>query len=150
MFSLKNALIALSWLFLIAITPLKGISQDTLINIEDVEFSSGQEESSSGDSLITDFGDVEFSDGTDTSASATDSTAVSPTVVSSDGQSESTSLWGIFIEGLLGGFLAFLMPCIFPMVPLTVSFFTKKSASKLQAVSQALTYGLFIMVAVAQ
>ncbi len=146
MFSLKNALIAFSWLFLITITPLKGISQDTLINIEDVEFSSGQEATSSGDSLITDLDGVEFSDGTDTAAAADSTAAVSPTVVSSDSQSESTSLWGIFIEGLLGGFLAFLMPCIFPMVPLTVSFFTKKSASKLQAVSQALTYGLFIIV----
>lgn len=146
MFSLKNALIAFSWLFLITITPLKGISQDTLINIEDVEFSSGQEATSSGDSLITDLDGVEFSDGTDTATTADSTAAVSPTVVSSDSQSESTSLWGIFIEGLLGGFLAFLMPCIFPMVPLTVSFFTKKSASKLQAVSQALTYGLFIIV----
>src|SRR5690606_21524217 len=35
-----------------------------------------------------------------------------------------TSLWGIFIAGLIGGFAAFLMPCIYPMVPLTTSFFT--------------------------
>ena len=55
-------------------------------------------------------------------------------------------MWGIFIAGLLGGFAAFLMPCIFPMVPLTVSFFTKKSQSKMQGVSQALLYGLFIIV----
>jgi len=145
MFSLKNALIALSWLFLIAITPLKGISQDSLINTEDIEFSSGQEETSSADTLISNLEGVEFSDGTDT-ASVDSSTAASPTIISSDNQEGNSSLWGIFIEGLLGGFLAFLMPCIFPMVPLTVSFFTKKSASKLQAVSQALTYGLFIIV----
>ncbi|MCT1527048.1 cytochrome c biogenesis protein CcdA, partial [Sphingobacterium hotanense] len=59
---------------------------------------------------------------------------------------ESKSLWGIFIAGLIGGFAAFLMPCIFPMVPLTVSFFTKKSGSKSKAVSQAFLYGLFIIV----
>ncbi|WP_156307824.1 protein-disulfide reductase DsbD family protein [Sphingobacterium endophyticum] len=145
MFSFKNALIAFSWLFLIAITPLKGISQDTLINFDDVEFSSGQEEASTADTLITDLEGVTFSDGADTS-SQDSSNNVAPTVISSENSSENTSLWGIFIEGLLGGFLAFLMPCIFPMVPLTVSFFTKKSASKLQAVSQALTYGLFIIV----
>ncbi|VTP87130.1 protein-disulfide reductase DsbD family protein [Sphingobacterium daejeonense] len=145
MFSFKNALIAFGWLLLISITPLKGISQDTLINIDDVEFSSGQEETGSTDTLISDLEGVEFSSGEDTAA--TDSTAtVAPTVDSTDNQEANTSLWGIFIEGLLGGFLAFLMPCIFPMVPLTVSFFTKKSASKLQAVSQALTYGLFIIV----
>lgn len=145
MFSFKNALIAFSWLFLIAITPLKGISQDTLINFDDVEFSSGQEEASTADTLITDLEGVTFSDGTDTS-SQDSSNNIAPTVISSENSSENASLWGIFIEGLLGGFLAFLMPCIFPMVPLTVSFFTKKSASKLQAVSQALTYGLFIIV----
>lgn len=145
MFSFKNALIAFSWLFLIAITPLKGISQDTLINFDDVEFSSGQEEASTADTLITDLEGVTFSDGTDTS-SQDSSSNIAPTVISSENSSENASLWGIFIEGLLGGFLAFLMPCIFPMVPLTVSFFTKKSASKLQAVSQALTYGLFIIV----
>jgi thiol:disulfide interchange protein len=145
MFSFKNALIAFGWLLLISITPLKGISQDTLINIDDVEFSSGQEETGSTDTLISDLEGVEFSSGEDTAA--TDSTAtVAPAVDSTDNQEANTSLWGIFIEGLLGGFLAFLMPCIFPMVPLTVSFFTKKSASKLQAVSQALTYGLFIIV----
>lgn len=145
MFSFKNALIAFGWLLLISITPLKGISQDTLINIDDVEFSSGKEETGSTDTLISDLEGVEFSSGEDTAT--TDSTAtVAPAVNSTDNQEANTSLWGIFIEGLLGGFLAFLMPCIFPMVPLTVSFFTKKSASKLQAVSQALTYGLFIIV----
>ena len=38
------------------------------------------------------------------------------------------TLWQIFIAGFLGGFAAFLMPCIYPMLPLTVSFFTKKAA----------------------
>src|SRR5690606_31102758 len=55
----------------------------------------------------------------------------------SSANSANTSLWGIFLAGIAGGFIAFFMPCIFPMVPLTVSFFTKKSGSKAQAVSQA-------------
>lgn len=55
------------------------------------------------------------------------------------------SLWGIFIAGFLGGFAALLMPCIFPMLPLTVSFFTKKSHSRAKAISQALIYGLSII-----
>ena len=56
------------------------------------------------------------------------------------------SLWSIFIAGLIGGFTAFLMPCIFPMVPLTVSFFTKKAGSRAKAIGQALLYGLFIII----
>lgn len=56
------------------------------------------------------------------------------------------SLWTIFILGLLGGFAAFLMPCIFPMVPLTVSFFTKKEVTKRKGVQNALIYGLSIIV----
>ncbi|WP_410222034.1 protein-disulfide reductase DsbD family protein [Pedobacter sp.] len=56
------------------------------------------------------------------------------------------TLWHTFIEGLLGGFLAFLMPCIFPMVPLTVSYFTKRAGSKQKGIGQALIYGLSIIV----
>lgn len=55
------------------------------------------------------------------------------------------SLWGIFLAGLLGGFAAVLMPCIFPMLPMTVSFFTKEGAGK-KAIGKALTYGLSIIV----
>lgn len=56
------------------------------------------------------------------------------------------TLWQTFIEGLFGGFLAFLMPCIFPMVPLTVSYFTKKAGSKKKGVGLAIIYGLSIIV----
>jgi thiol:disulfide interchange protein len=61
-------------------------------------------------------------------------------------QEETSSMWAIFIAGFLGGFAALLMPCIFPMLPLTVSFFTKKSRSKVQSVSQAVIYGISIIV----
>ncbi len=55
------------------------------------------------------------------------------------------SLWGIFGLGFLGGLLALLTPCVFPMIPLTVSFFTKKSGqSKGAGISKALLYGFFI------
>jgi thiol:disulfide interchange protein DsbD len=56
------------------------------------------------------------------------------------------TLWQTFIEGLLGGFLAFLMPCIFPMVPLTVSYFTKRAGSRQKGIGQAIIYGLSIIV----
>lgn len=61
-------------------------------------------------------------------------------------QEEKQSLTGIFIAGFIGGLAALLMPCIFPMLPLTVSFFTKGSQTKGKAVSRAMFYGLSIIV----
>lgn len=57
---------------------------------------------------------------------------------------EKTTFWGIFISGFIGGLAALLMPCIFPMLPLTVSFFTK-GADKGKAFSKAALYGFFII-----
>ena len=65
---------------------------------------------------------------------------------SSECGEESTSentLWTIFILGLLGGLIALITPCVFPMIPLTVSFFTK--AEKGKGIFNAVMYGFFIM-----
>lgn len=72
-------------------------------------------------------------------------TATSTQVKTSKAEKEKT-LWETFIAGLAGGFLAFLMPCIFPMVPLTISYFTKRAGSKSKGIGQALIYGLSIIV----
>lgn len=56
------------------------------------------------------------------------------------------SLWGIFIAGLLGGFTAVILPCIYPLLPLTVSFFTKKAGSRSKGILHSLIYGLSIIV----
>lgn len=56
------------------------------------------------------------------------------------------SLWAIFLAGLLGGFAALIMPCIFPMLPLTVSYFTKTAQSRGSAIRKAIIYGLSIIV----
>ena len=53
-------------------------------------------------------------------------------------------LWQIFIIGFLGGLIALLTPCVFPMIPLTVSFFTKKETNRKKGVGNALLYGAFI------
>lgn len=50
----------------------------------------------------------------------------------------------IFLLGLLGGLIALLTPCVFPMIPLTVSFFTKQAENKGSAIRKALLYGFFI------
>jgi thiol:disulfide interchange protein len=52
--------------------------------------------------------------------------------------------WQIFLLGLLGGLIALLTPCVFPMIPVTVTFFTKKSTSKKRGRLNALLYGSFI------
>jgi cytochrome c biogenesis protein CcdA/thioredoxin-related protein len=61
-----------------------------------------------------------------------------------DDLSEGKSLIEIFLLGLLGGLIALLTPCVFPMVPVTVSFFTKQSESKGRGVFNASMYGFFI------
>ncbi|MEY8605750.1 protein-disulfide reductase DsbD family protein [Muribaculum intestinale] len=57
-----------------------------------------------------------------------------------------TSLWYIFIACFAGGFLALLTPCVWPMIPMTVSFFLKKGKNRARAVADAMTYGLSIIV----
>ena len=56
----------------------------------------------------------------------------------------SKGLLSIFVLGFLGGLVALLTPCVFPMIPLTVSFFTKKAASKSLGIRNAFLYGFFI------
>lgn len=58
---------------------------------------------------------------------------------------EEKSLWTIFFLAFLGGFAALLMPCIFPMIPMTVSFFTKQSKTKAAGIKNAIIYGLAII-----
>lgn len=56
------------------------------------------------------------------------------------------SVWTIFFLGFLGGFAALLTPCVFPIIPLTVSFFTKKSKTRAEGISNGLIYGLAIII----
>ncbi len=55
------------------------------------------------------------------------------------------SFLGIFIAGMLGGLLALLTPCVFPMIPLTVSFFTKRSGSRGKGIRNAMIYAASII-----
>ena len=50
----------------------------------------------------------------------------------------------IFLLGFLGGLIALLTPCVFPMIPVTVTFFTKKSTDRKKGITNAVLYGLFI------
>lgn len=65
---------------------------------------------------------------------------------STDAQTETKNAWWIFIAGFIGGLLALLTPCVFPMVPLTVSYFTKGGKEQKSGISKALIYGISIIV----
>ena len=56
------------------------------------------------------------------------------------------STWTIFLGGFSAGLIALIMPCIFPMIPLTVTFFTKQSKSRSEGIRKAVIYGLSINV----
>ena len=56
------------------------------------------------------------------------------------------SLWMIFLMGVLGGFVALLTPCVWPIIPMTVSFFLKRSGDKKKGIRDAFTYGIGIVV----
>lgn len=58
--------------------------------------------------------------------------------------SKKSSFWTVFVLGFLGGLIALITPCVFPMIPVTVSFFTKRSKTRKQGVKNGLLYGLSI------
>ncbi|SDE35454.1 thiol:disulfide interchange protein DsbD [Pricia antarctica] len=67
-------------------------------------------------------------------------------LLSSNGaQVKEVSMLRIFILGFLGGLVALFTPCVFPMIPLTVSFFTKHSSNKKKGITNAMFYGFFIV-----
>ncbi|MCA1965935.1 MAG: thioredoxin family protein [Flavobacterium sp.] len=91
----------------------------------------------------------------DTTSVSTDTTSITTTdsekatkeiVPTSTSNEEEKSLWGIFILAFLGGFAALLTPCVFPMIPMTVSFFTKQSKTKAAGIRNAFIYGISIIV----
>lgn len=85
----------------------------------------------------------------DASAVAQTAEGASESRLSSSGgeslQSAGRSLWGAIIEAILWGFAALLTPCVFPMVPMTVSFFLKGSENKAAGRFRAAMYGIFIV-----
>lgn len=61
-------------------------------------------------------------------------------------EQQSRSLWYIFIAGFIGGLIALVTPCVWPMIPMTVSFFLKQNKSKSKSVAAAATYGASIII----
>lgn len=86
----------------------------------------------------------ELTNSTEENTKEKDNTTKKSNVASND-KEEPKSFWVIFIISFLSGFAALLTPCVFPMIPMTVSFFTKQSKSKAQGIRNALFYGLSII-----
>ncbi|RXF70023.1 protein-disulfide reductase DsbD family protein [Arcticibacter tournemirensis] len=115
-------------------------AQDTAgaIPVDDIEFTDIAEAPADGTgSAVAD---------TDTVKAAKATQTVSAVSAPADKSAEQQSLWLIFIAGFAWGLAAIIMPCIFPMLPLTVSYFTKSADSRRQAVSKAILYGISIIV----
>ena len=63
-----------------------------------------------------------------------------------DESTTDTSLFYIFLAGLVGGFLALFTPCVWPIIPMTVSFFLKRNKERKKAIREAVSYGVSIIV----
>lgn len=83
----------------------------------------------------------------DSSSTVIANTAPPPSVTETKKETETErKWWNIFLFGFLGGLAALLTPCVFPMIPMTVSFFTKQSKNKAKGITNAFIYGASIIV----
>lgn len=89
-----------------------------------------------------------FEDLAATATTSNDTLAKTKTIAEnpSTDKSEKKGLWSIFIIAFFSGFAALLTPCVFPMIPMTVSFFTKQSKSRAKGIKNAVIYGLSIII----
>ena len=75
-----------------------------------------------------------------------DATTWAPAAIQSrQGAQSRRSLWGLFLTSFIGGLIALLTPCVWPVIPMTVSFFLKRSDVRSHAVRDAILYGLSII-----
>jgi thiol:disulfide interchange protein len=77
--------------------------------------------------------------------STTDTTFTASVTDTASKASASKSLWGVFFLSLLAGLGGLLTPCVYPMIPMTVSFFLRGNKSRSRAISEALVFGLSIV-----
>ena len=111
--------------------------QDTTASVpDDIQFTEvGSAQDSAANSIVK--------DSVSKDTIATSAKIEKANIVQSD---SSKSLLSIFAAGFIAGLIAFLLPCIFPMVPLTVSYFTKRAETKGKGIQGAIIYGVSIIV----
>ena len=74
-----------------------------------------------------------------------DAVTWAPATISQQSGSDGNGLWGLFLTSFIGGLIALLTPCVWPVIPMTVSFFLKRASTRSRAVSDAILYGLSII-----
>jgi thiol:disulfide interchange protein DsbD len=113
-------------------TDVETVQDDLNVEIED----------SSKTDLVA---DIETSNDTPNNIDTEETSQKEQIVPTENEEKEDASLWGVFFVAFGAGFLALIMPCVFPMIPMTVSFFTKRSKSKAAGIKNSLFYGLSIV-----
>lgn len=114
---------------------VKGVSEDD----QETQTDTSQQTLNPVDSTVTD---------DQTNSAESKGTSESGDKVKDDSRSKKSnkSMWMIFIISFVSGFAALLTPCVFPMIPMTVSFFTKTSKSKSEGIRNAVFYGISIVI----
>ena len=128
---------------------------DEIIIAQDVKVTSGNAaftgtiftNACTGGACKAEYYDFDVKVGKSTAAAPSSNTNETTAISSGDEKSEERegSIWGLILEAILWGFAMLLTPCVFPMVPMTVSFFMKGSGSVAQGRFKAGMYGLFIV-----
>lgn len=101
--------------------------------------------SSGTDSVPATPASVDVSSASAVASSAAPTLAAPSTDAAAASQSDGGSLWAFIIEAILWGFAAMLTPCVFPMIPMTVSYFLKGEGGAARGRMRAALYGLFIV-----
>lgn len=100
-----------------------------------------------GEDIASEKLEIDYAQAKDTgSTTSTEEEIASATISGEQQVEEGDGLLKIFILSFLGGFAALLTPCVFPMIPLTVSFFTKQSKNRAKGIVNAIIYGVSIIV----
>jgi thiol:disulfide interchange protein DsbD len=131
------------WLTLGLLSGLPALAQDT-ISTADIDFAPMEAPATKATQQPVAPASPAASPAATTKASAATATTAAPAAPRP--APAKTSLWVTFLAGLAGGFAAILMPCIFPLLPMTVSFFTKRSGTRARGIRNAFIYGLSIIV----
>ena len=97
-------------------------------------------------SAVASSSQVNFNDTTNTQETVIEADTIIESSGSITNEFEDKGLWAIFFTSFFLGFLVLLTPCVFPMIPMTVSFFTKQSKNKADGIKNAILYGVFIIV----
>jgi len=133
------------WLVMGLLSGLPALAQDT-VSTADIDFTPIEAPAAKAPAAAAQQPAAPAQPTASTAATTQGSTATAAAPAAPRQAPADTSLWVTFLAGLAGGFAAIFMPCIFPLLPMTVSFFTKRSGTRARGIRNAFIYGLSIIV----